>query len=126
MDEAQVSHQVAEDRGREDGEPANRKGYLTPSELAHQPVAMPVGAVEHRNLAQGPVARDQPFHFCGDPARLALVVRGLDEINTRPFLALGLQSFLVLVAVILRDDHACGRSEERRVGKECRCWWVRY
>src|SRR5438552_9983981 len=111
MDEAQVSHQVAEDRGREDGEPANRKGYLTPAELAHQRTPMPVGAVERCHLAEGPAARDQPFHFSDDPARLALVVRGLDEINTRPFLALGLQSFLFLVAVILRDDHACGTED---------------
>src|SRR5712672_2867576 len=90
----------------EDGKPRNHEGYLAARQLAHEFVAMIVGAIENREVTPTPASFENTLQFAGNPAGFVFRRSQLDDANLLAFRFVGAENFLGEIRAdrVLPDD----------------------
>src|SRR6267154_4650048 len=90
----------------EDGKPRNHEGYLAARQLAHEFVAMIVGAIENREAPPAASRFVNSLQFAGNPAGFVFRRSQLDDANLLAFRFVGAENFLGEIRAdrVLPDD----------------------
>src|SRR6266481_2503547 len=89
-----------------DGKPRNHEGDLAARQLAHEFVAMIVGAIQNREVTPTPASFMNSLEFAAHPAGFILRRSQLDDANLLAFRLVGAENFLGKVRAdrVLADD----------------------
>src|SRR6267142_2016216 len=89
-----------------DGKPRNHEGDLAARQLAHEFVAMIVGAIQDREVTPTPASFVNSLQFACHPAGFVLRRSQLDDANLLAFRLIGAENFLGEIRAdrVLADD----------------------
>src|SRR5882762_4237384 len=90
----------------EDGKPRNHEGDLAARQLAHEFVAMIVGAIQNREVTPTAASFVNSLQFAGNPAGFVFRRSQLDDANLLAFRLIGAENFLGEIRAdrVLADD----------------------